>query len=1610
MANNNVRFVAKNGLDNNGNTLTNLGVTGASLTQAGAFALTLTTTGATNVTFPTSGTLATTTGTISSATNLSAGSTGALVYQSATGTTAYLTAGTSSQVLVGGASAPSWSNTPTLTGTNFTGIPNGALTNSSVTIGSTNVALGATATTLAGLTSVTSTGFTGALTGAASSNVLKTGDTMSGPLTLSFVGSVLNLDNSSGANGAFLVYKQGGLSRWTLYKDSTAESGSNAGSNFAVITYNDAGSYLSTPVTITRSTGLVTLSGGLSVTGTIAGTTFSGSGASLTNIPNSGLTNSSITVTGGTGLGVSGSPVSLGGTVTLSNTGVTSAVAGTNIAVSGATGAVTISVTGTVPSATNATNIGITDDTSTNATMYPTWVTANTGNLPAKVSSTKMTFNPSTGTLTSTVVNGGQIVATTGAAYSYNNQSGGTTSVNSASIIAQFATPVTGTGSANSFNYGLISAPQIIGAPSGASSTGAFGLIAIPAIISSATTSFVTATGVSGSALRSNAADASTNASNNLSGVIGFAGHQLNFPATSVTSTVIGVQGVAQNFSGVSTTFTGVSSLLSFGASGSTTNASSTSVAAFNATATLGGGTGTYAITNLYGLRLQAPSIGSGMTITNRYGISQEDTSAINYLAGNVGIGMSPSYALDVTGYIRMNPAISNVSFQQGGTTQSVFYSGTLFQNSSIFDASGKTVTASILAPRISLSTGNGSGVASYAVMAPDATASTNVGNWYGAYGLATRSNANDTSTVSGLVVGSYGQASHGNGIPATASSTTVAGVYAAGTISGGTVTNTVTSLYTSTSVNIGASTLNISIPSAAQIDGTATYGSTSTGTTTITSLYGLRLRAPTINSGVTITNRYGVSSEDASAINYFAGSVGIGGNPPSSKLDVNGGSSTTVLTVQASGFTGNKTQLSLDITGRSVLASSSTYPLAFDVNGSERMRIDSVGQVGIGAAATAGYKLDVRGNAIIGDRSAGDASVEIGLLRTSDGNAYIDFQAASASSSYDGRLIRGSGTNGGFTMTNRGTGTLAIQQENTGAISLNVNGSALAVLQSGTTYLINNLHETRGTQVNFRRASTDSSPFYQAFIKTRGTVASPTTVVNGDAIGSTQYYGHDGTSERQSASINCVVDAVPATSTVAGALTFLTTPSGTSQNPVERMRINSTGQIGINMLPSSTSARVQVTGAVHANCFDTWGTAEVYNPSGGMSMYYNGAGVGVLRAYSDASGTAGVVSFVNPAGEYARFDASGNLGLKTASITSPFTLDVNGGARMRGELDIYGTSTDRLAMAALTAGSGSLISSVNAANSAYTPLNLTGSIIALQIGGVEKARLDASGNLGIGVTPSYKLQVQSGAAGTASLITSGASGNNVTLDVGRTAAEVRVAVAAAANDFINDTNGAGVVAGDAMLFSPTGNLYVGTTVNKRLSLVTNQLSRITITAGTGGSSGVVGINSIGIASSRLRVQAGGTGSENTIEGYFGSTGQTGATFLSTRQDATGKVASFVVATVEIGSITHPTTSSTAYNTSSDIRLKENIKPAESFGNVIDSIEIVEFDWKNDKHHERAGTIAQSLVTIVPEAVKVGDTNETITDTWAVDYSKLVPMLIKEIQELRARVAQLEAK
>ena len=107
-----------------------------------------------------------------------------------------------------------------------------------------------------------------------------------------------------------------------------------------------------------------------------------------------------------------------------------------------------------------------------------------------------------------------------------------------------------------------------------------------------------------------------------------------------------------------------------------------------------------------------------------------------------------------------------------------------------------------------------------------------------------------------------------------------------------------------------------------------------------------------------------------------------------------------------------------------------------------------------------------------------------------------------------------------------------------------------------------------------------------------------------------------------------------------------------------------------------------------------------------------------------------------------------------------------------------------------------------------------------------------------------------------------------------------------------------------------------------------------------------------------------------------------------------------------IGSITTNGVT-TSYNTSSDQRLKENIVDAPSASDDIDAIQVRSFDWKADGSHQKYGMVAQELQGVAPEAVS-GDADSE--DMMGVDYSKLVPMMLKEIQSLRARVAQLEGE
>jgi hypothetical protein len=104
-----------------------------------------------------------------------------------------------------------------------------------------------------------------------------------------------------------------------------------------------------------------------------------------------------------------------------------------------------------------------------------------------------------------------------------------------------------------------------------------------------------------------------------------------------------------------------------------------------------------------------------------------------------------------------------------------------------------------------------------------------------------------------------------------------------------------------------------------------------------------------------------------------------------------------------------------------------------------------------------------------------------------------------------------------------------------------------------------------------------------------------------------------------------------------------------------------------------------------------------------------------------------------------------------------------------------------------------------------------------------------------------------------------------------------------------------------------------------------------------------------------------------------------------------------------IGSIT-ASGSAVSFNETSDERVKENIQDTAHAVDIND-IQIRQFDWKADGSHQRYGVIAQELNEVYPEAVYSPEDKDALM---GVDYSKLVPLLVKEIQQLKTRIETLE--
>ena len=120
-----------------------------------------------------------------------------------------------------------------------------------------------------------------------------------------------------------------------------------------------------------------------------------------------------------------------------------------------------------------------------------------------------------------------------------------------------------------------------------------------------------------------------------------------------------------------------------------------------------------------------------------------------------------------------------------------------------------------------------------------------------------------------------------------------------------------------------------------------------------------------------------------------------------------------------------------------------------------------------------------------------------------------------------------------------------------------------------------------------------------------------------------------------------------------------------------------------------------------------------------------------------------------------------------------------------------------------------------------------------------------------------------------------------------------------------------------------------------------------------------------------------------------------------------------------VGSI-QTSLSATSFVTSSDSRLKENVTDITDATDRLKKLNPVKFNFISDADTTLDGFLAHEVQSIVPEAVTgTKDQTEKYTDDdgkeqtrivpQGIDQAKLVPLLVKTIQELEARITALES-
>jgi hypothetical protein len=356
---------------------------------------------------------------------------------------------------------------------------------------------------------------------------------------------------------------------------------------------------------------------------------------------------------------------------------------------------------------------------------------------------------------------------------------------------------------------------------------------------------------------------------------------------------------------------------------------------------------------------------------------------------------------------------------------------------------------------------------------------------------------------------------------------------------------------------------------------------------------------------------------------------------------------------------------------------------------------------------------------------------------------------------------------------------------------------------------------------------------------------------------------------------------------------------------------------------------------------------------------------------------------------ERLRLTSDGKLGLGTSSVTRNFVV------RSTGQSDI-------LISAGTTNYSQLIFGDTDAEFRGAVGYNHSNDNLVLTVAGAERARIDASGRLLVGMSStssSALLQVQGNSSSStgdaiiqlrrgennASILNGESLGSIQFSNSESTVSAVIEAVADANWNTTNDYPSRLVFSTTADgASSPTERLRIA---NDGLILIGKTTDDLSVNGWAIRSNGTsqLATNVTGGPVQRLNHNGGGA-TEYLMECWKSGT--------------------------QVGSIS-VTASATAFNTSSDYRLKENVVPLTGAADRLNQLQVHRFNFIADPDTTVDGFIAHEAQAVVPECV-TGEKDEVDADGnpvyQGIDQSKLVPLLTAALQEALAKIETLEQR